>query len=158
MFTAIEIADWYLSKVDREAGNAMTLLKLHKLVFYTQAWQLAIEKRAILDEDVLAGRHGPFFESLQRHYADAPCMALPMPAKVNKDIEDDMQLCSMLFDIQDSYGRMEASQLEEMICSEKPWLKARGALKRDDDAAPVISREEIGTYYRERLDEAIHAH
>ena len=36
------IADYFISKVDREAGDDITHLKLQKLIYYAQAWHLAM--------------------------------------------------------------------------------------------------------------------
>lgn len=37
MKSAIEIARYFLCRVDREAGDTISLLKLQKLVYYAQA-------------------------------------------------------------------------------------------------------------------------
>ena len=42
MTTALDIAHWFAGSIDREAGDSITHLKVQKLVYYAQAWSLAL--------------------------------------------------------------------------------------------------------------------
>jgi uncharacterized phage-associated protein len=48
-YTPSQIADWFLCNIDREAGEAITHLKLHKLVYYAQAWSLSLLNESLFD-------------------------------------------------------------------------------------------------------------
>lgn len=65
-YTASQIAKWLLSAIDRDSGDSITPLKLQKLIYYAQAWSLALPERAypLFDEDMQAWAHGPVVESV----------------------------------------------------------------------------------------------
>ncbi len=42
MLTAFQIADYFLTLVDDEAGDGLSNLKLQKLVYYAQGFHLAL--------------------------------------------------------------------------------------------------------------------
>jgi len=44
MLTAGQVADYFLLQVDQDAGDAMTHLRLQKLVYYAQAWHLVLAR------------------------------------------------------------------------------------------------------------------
>ena len=54
MATALQIADWFAGAIDREAGDSITHLKLQKLVYYAQAWFLALNDKPLFEEEMQA--------------------------------------------------------------------------------------------------------
>ena len=66
MLTAAQVADYFLSLVDEDAGDSMTNLRLQKLLFYAQAWHLALTNRPLFEEDFEAWVHGPVIPSFYR--------------------------------------------------------------------------------------------
>ena len=49
MYTSKQIADWILSKINKEAGDTISPLKLQKLLYYCQAWHYTIfDKKTIV--------------------------------------------------------------------------------------------------------------
>lgn len=45
--SALELSGWFVNAADRDAGEAITHLKVQKLVYYAQAWFLANFDRPI---------------------------------------------------------------------------------------------------------------
>ena len=56
--TAEQVAEYFLLLVDDDAGDVMTNLRLQKLVYYAQAWRLAILDEALFEDDFEAWVHG----------------------------------------------------------------------------------------------------
>ncbi len=48
------IATWFINRIDREAGELITHLKVQKLVYYAEAWFLANFDRTLINEDLQA--------------------------------------------------------------------------------------------------------
>lgn len=65
--TASRIADYFLAFANA-TGSLVTNMKLQKLVFYTQAWHIAVFNEEIFDEDFQAWVHGPVLPSLYEKY------------------------------------------------------------------------------------------
>jgi len=42
-----DVANWFTCSLDREAGDSITHLKLQKLLYYAQAWSLALNGIAL---------------------------------------------------------------------------------------------------------------
>ncbi|MCA8837391.1 MAG: DUF4065 domain-containing protein [Gammaproteobacteria bacterium] len=158
MFTAKDIADWHLHKVDRVAGDSITLPKLQKLTYYSQAWHLALYQESLFEENFEARPYGPTLPSLQAIFArySSSCLSLPAPVhNINSRILRDKRLVQLLIDIIESYGKLQATQLENITCGEKPWILARGELCHRDPATPLISKESLECYYLEKFEKAM---
>lgn len=147
-YTASQVAGWLLGAIDRDSGDAITPLKLQKLIYYAQAWSLALPERAsaLFDEDVQAWAHGPVAESVFHEYKHAGWDALPAPSEVPAiDDEDESHLREILA----VFGEYSAKRLERMTHNEDPWLEARGDLAPETRSNAVISKEHMTVFYRD---------
>ena len=64
-----DLADFLLVSC-REQGEILTNLKLQKLMYYSQAWYLALKGPALFDEDFQAWVHGPVLPSQFYRFRD----------------------------------------------------------------------------------------
>jgi uncharacterized phage-associated protein len=147
-YTSTQIADWFLCTIDREAGDSLTHLKLQKLVYYAQAWTLAIFDRPLFDEDFEAWVHGPALPSLFRRFKGASWESLPIPKRCPKL---DMQSEELLNDILTIYGQHSAKYLESLTHQELPWQEARQGLPPDARSNAIIKKETMRSYYAQLL-------
>jgi len=147
-YSAGDIANWFLGAIDREAGDAITHLKLQKLVYYAQAWSLALPERnrPLFDEDIQAWAHGPVAESVFHQFKGSGWEALPAPEAMPNVTEDD---AAHLREILNVFGEYSAKQLERMTHNEDPWLAARGDLSPEARSSEVITKEHMAAFYRE---------
>lgn len=150
MITADEFADWVLSKIDREAGDTISPLKLQKLLYYGQAWHLAIFNEPLFEERIEAWRHGPVVPSLYNKYreicknCDIPIESLPLQmVELIKESEE------LLTEVLSIYGEHSASYLEELTHSEQPWIEARGGLPPFVNSSNEISKLSMTSFYRQ---------
>ena len=149
MYQPGEIADWFLAAVDRGAGDSITHLKLQKLVFYAQAWALALLGRPLFDEEVQAWAHGPVVPSLWLRFRDHRWDALPPPRELP---ELDPETTELLADVMDTYGEHSASRLEELTHSEEPWIRARRGRAPEERCTEIIPKEHMRDFYRALYD------
>ncbi|MCP4109320.1 MAG: DUF4065 domain-containing protein [Desulfobacteraceae bacterium] len=145
-FDASDIANWFLAKIDRHAGDALTHLKLHKLVYYAQVWALSLLDQSLFEEDFEAWTHGPALPALHQKYNDYGCEALPPPDSIpvlSENVQD------LLHEILEVYGNLSAKYLEELVQSESPWIDARNNLPPEIRSNNIISKESMTDYYKE---------
>lgn len=149
-YRALDVAKWFLLRVDREAGEAMTHLKLQKLVYYAQAWFLANHNKPLFDEEIQAWPHGPVCIAVWHEYKGAGWDALSAPKKApvfKKAIE------SFLQKVWITYGEDNAKSLERQTHAEDPWKDARGSLAPEARCTVEITKRSMRDYYRARLDD-----
>ncbi len=142
---ALDIANWFLNQIDREAGDAMTHLKLQKLVYYAQAWTLALFGHPLIEEDFEAWAHGPCLLSLWQRFGNCGYEALPEPDSV-PDLPENVT--ELLGEVLDVYGNLSAKYLEELVCNEEPWIEARDGLSPEIRSKNIISKQAMADYYR----------
>jgi len=150
MYQANQIADWFLNAVDRDAGDSITHLKLQKLVYYAQAWSLALLDRPLFEEDFRAWAHGPVVPSVWHRFRDQRWEAIPAAGTTHAfeaEVED------LLRDVLRAYGEKSAKALEDLTHAEEPWIRARGSLPPEAKSTAIISKQVMKTYYKRLYDE-----
>jgi len=145
MYSVKDIANWFLYKVDRESGDSITHLKLQKLVYYTQAWSLVLNK-SLFDENFEAWAHGPVVRSLFETYRDAGWEALGLPSE--ELIEFDKETEKIISDVWEIYGEHTGKYLEHLTHSEDPWIIARGDLSPEEKSASIIEKKSMENFYK----------
>lgn len=146
-YTASDIANWFLAAIDRDAGDAITHLKLQKLIYYAQAWSLALPSRGepLFDEEIQAWAHGPVVESVFQQHRGGSWEALPAPDAVPEVTAEDTEHLKEILAV---FGEYSAKQLERMTHSEEPWVEARGDLAPEARSNNIIPKAHMTTFYR----------
>jgi uncharacterized phage-associated protein len=147
--TAKKIADAFLH-ISRENRSEMTNLKLQKLLYYAQAWYLAIYEEVLFDEPIEAWVHGPVVPEIFRMYRHLKWSAIPgtgTPAEPD-DVAEHLQ------EVWNIYGGFNATKLERLTHNEDPWKKARRGLASDVPSRNVISTRSMKEYYSSLLENA----
>lgn len=108
MLTCFDIADSFLSKADEDAGDAVTNLKLQKLVFYAQGYFLAIYDRPFFKEAIEAWQHGPVCPTLYKKPKVHGAQAIPAPESFDLTKFSSQEI-ELLDDVYDAYG-LEAAE------------------------------------------------
>jgi uncharacterized phage-associated protein len=148
--TVNQIADFLLVE-SRDRGDVLTNLKLQKLLYYSQAWHLALTGKPIFSEDFEAWVHGPVVPSQYHRFKNHEWR--PIMDEVGKpDLPAD--LVSHLVEIVDVFGSETATALELMTHEEKPWINARGNIPIDQSCNTVIKKDVMLNYYRSMLEDA----
>lgn len=139
-----DIANFLLAE-SRERGENLTNLKLQKLLFYADAWSLALFDRELFAEEFQAWVHGPVLVSQYHRFKD--CRWRPITDAIDKPALPD-ELSKHLIEIVDVFGSENAVALELMTHRETPWLEARGDTPPADPSNARISKATTRDYYR----------
>jgi uncharacterized phage-associated protein len=110
----------FLIAFSHEHGDPLSNLKLQKLLYYAQAWHLAIFDKPVFEEQIEAWVHGPVVVPEYRRFkgwAWQPIQDDPEAPAL------DEALAQHLTEVMDVYGGMTAYQLEQLTHSETPWIK-----------------------------------
>lgn len=142
------VAD-YLICAARDQGEPLTNLKLQKLLYYAQAWYMALYDEPLFDEDFQAWVHGPVLPSQYRRFRNAGWRPIVdevgkpvLPAKVRAHLDEILEV----------FGSEPAIALERMTHREGPWLEARGDLESDANSTRRISKDTMRDFYRRMKD------
>jgi len=133
-----------------ETGSFVSNLKLQKLVYYAQAWYLALYDDSLFPEDFQAWVHGPVIPALYAKYKSYQWR--PISEEVEKPVFN-QNVEEFLNEVAEAYFSSDAYELERMTHIEDPWLQARGCLPMDAACNTTISKKSMKEYYRSRVQE-----
>ncbi len=141
--TLEQVANYLIWRL-QDAGDPVTHLKLQKLVYYAQAWHLALYDTPLLDETFEAWVHGPVCRNLYRQFSHKGWQTITLEAQPETPSE---HVCSHLDDVLEAYGSFGAWALERLVHEETPWKEARGALPLDAPCDNRIDNESMRRFY-----------
>lgn len=136
----------YLLAESRERGDVLTNLKLQKLLYYAQAWHLALKGEPIFAEEFRAWVHGPVLLSQYhrfRKYRWEPILEdIQRPDDLAASVRDHLD------EVLDVFGSETATALELMTHREQPWQEARGDTPSDEPSNAIINKNIMKDFYR----------
>jgi uncharacterized phage-associated protein len=142
MLSCFEIADYFVS-LAQETGSFVSNLKLQKLVYYAQAWHLALHEDPLFPEDFQAWVHGPVIPELYQKYK--PWGWQPIQHEVKLQLPGNV--LAFLEEVAQEYFSCDAYELERMTHLEKPWQRAREGLPMDAVSTATIEKQWMKEYY-----------
>lgn len=152
MATINDVCDYIIIKLEA-AGDFPSVLKLQKLLYYVQAWHLAINKEPLFQGKFQAWIHGPVNREIYDRFSGSKMMYSSVS---NSDcnggqdrLTEDERIA--VDDVLDVYAKYSGSQLEEMTHKEDPWLNARGGVSPSQRCETEISEDDMRTYYGSRI-------
>lgn len=150
MTTAAKITDYLINKGIKD-GNPVTNKRLQKLLYYIQAWHLAINKEPIFEDKIEAWIHGPAIRSIYEEYKSY--VANPIDRVSNENIATELGggVTSFVDRIVGAYSKYDTATLEYMTHAEDPWQKARKGLELNESSNNEITQESMREYYTARL-------
>ena len=88
MISCHDAARFFLSRVDEDAGDLMSNLKLQKLVYYAQGLHLALYDEPLFTEPIESWYHGPVVPELYESYKQYGAGAIPIPPDIDWSVYD----------------------------------------------------------------------
>lgn len=148
MATALDVAKYFLSRLDCGLKEQPTQMELYKLVYYAQAWTLTLLGRPMFEGEIQAWKHGPVPVDLVQEYKVFGKEPIPKPSSItnpNETFEEtELEVLEAVWDV---YGHLSASELRALSHSEHPWNIARAGLGDDEYCQEVILNQEMMGYY-----------
>jgi putative zinc finger/helix-turn-helix YgiT family protein len=143
-----KVAD-YILHIAAGVGEAITPMKLQKLLYYADGYCLAFYDKPLINERFKAWPHGPVVESVYKEYKETGNQSISKdPGRGN--LHPEIQL--HIREIMRVYGGYSASELRNMTHQEEPWKNARGNLREDEPSNQEISKEDMKIYFRKISD------
>lgn len=139
MATVHDVAAYILQK-----RGPMTAMKLQKLAYYAQAWNLVWEEKPLFDSRIAAWANGPVIYELYRNHrgqfriddwpqGDATALA-----------DDERETIDAVLE---AYGPHTAYELSELTHRERPWLDARAGLRDGERGDSEITPGAMHEFY-----------
>ncbi|NJL22264.1 MAG: SocA family protein [Leptolyngbyaceae cyanobacterium SM1_3_5] len=153
MLNCFDVANYFIWLAN-STGSFVSNLKLQKLVYYAQAWHLALYGEPLFQEDFEAWVHGPVIPNLYHEYKGFGWKPIQkdVEKKYIKDTFDESTL-AFLEEVAEAYFSYDAYALERMTHVESPWISARNGVSIDTLSCEVISKESMKEYYSSRAEE-----
>lgn len=145
-YKAKTIAEYFLLLASHE-GEAITPLKMQKLIYFAHGWNLAIHGRPLVSEFVGAWPYGPVIRSIYEEYKKYGRNAIPVGAecRIDEGIQGDTQTVTLLNKVWEVYRHFTAYQLSDMTHAEgTPWQKANAS------NSSIIPHDEIKAHFIEQ--------
>lgn len=141
---------WKNKVAPKETG--LDKLKLQKLLYYAQAWNLVFNKKILFDEEIEAWVHGPVVPSIYYLFKDFNFFA---PQTIDEKCFDSFSNDEkrILDEVWEVYGKYDGSYLENLTHNELPWQEARKGIEELQPSKKVILVETMQSFYGQRLKE-----
>ncbi|MBD0328424.1 MAG: DUF4065 domain-containing protein [Pyrinomonadaceae bacterium] len=125
--------------------GSMTAMKLQKLVYYSQAWSLVWDERALFDDPIEAWANGPVTPSLYQEHKGLFVIGRN-DVNGNPDALDN-EAKETIRAVLKFYGGKSAQWLSDLTHSEDPWRNARAGTPDGVRGNEVISHAAMAEYY-----------
>jgi len=143
--SSLDVAEFILQQ-----KGPVSPLKLQKLVYYAQAWSLALNNEPIFEESIEAWKNGPVVRNLlentrNQHYVTS--IHSGNPDRIDEESQDTITAVLIY------YGQKSGDILQHITHSEDPWLHARkkakvnNVLSIDKKDKEIINQEKMRSYY-----------
>ena len=127
-----------------EKCGPMSAMKLQKLAYYSQAWSLVWDDRALFDAPIKAWANGPVIPDLYKEHKGQFTLSVWPRGKAS-------QLDALAKETVDAvirdYGDKSAQWLSELTHSERPWREARKGISDGEVGNEEITQAAMAEYY-----------
>lgn len=127
MANVSDVARYFLSLAEEEAGDDVSNLKLQKLLYYAQGFHLALFQRPLFPNEIRAWTHGPVVVDVYHEYKNHGSATIPrQTCDLDALTQEEKELLDEVYQV---YGQYSAWKLRNMTHEEAPWIAAydRGA-------------------------------
>lgn len=124
MTDALTVVNYFLALQEAEdAGDALTNLKLQKLLYYSQAYHLGATGEPLFPEKVEAWQHGPVVPDVYHSFKAHGANPIPLAEGFETSTIDE-PIQQHLNEIWELFGQFSAWKLRNMTHAEKPYVDA----------------------------------
>ena len=121
----------------------MTAMKLHKLLYYSQAWHLVWDEEALFNSPIEAWAMGPVVPEIY-HRHKKQLKILDWHGDAGSLAENESETIDAVLR---SFGDKHAFSLSQMAHREAPWRDARGDLRPGERSNAEITLSAMHEYY-----------
>lgn len=145
--TATKIVHDLAAYLISSLGQTETL-KLQKLLYYCNAWSLALRNRPVFTDQIEAWKHGPVISSIYPYHRRVASVSEWQWGNENDLPPDAKKMADAVLTL---YGARSGWSLRNLTHDEAPWHDAW--IRCDYGARPgeVISHEDMKTFYSSKI-------
>jgi uncharacterized phage-associated protein len=150
-----DACDYIILSMTSVGNSDLSLLKLQKLLYYSQAWRLAFTGDRLFYGYFQAWIHGPVNRAVYDRFAPTKML---YAAVTREDVRPTFLPTLLTLSerrhigsVLDTYGKYTGTQLEEIAHRERPWIEARKGIAANARCEEIISEATMQSYYSERL-------
>ena len=122
----------------------MTALKLHKLLYYCQVWNLVWKEKPLFPEDFEAWACGPVIKQLYQTHIGMLMLGPNFIKGHQQPTEEEKEVIQKVFEF---YGEKTNQWLALLVKREKPFLETREENDQDPRSGEIIDKTIIFEYY-----------
>ena len=151
--SALQTAQIIVAKI-HEQGEAITQLKLQKLLYYVQGWSKALLHKWRFEDPIEAWLYGPVVFAVRQKYADAG------RGPINLDTEIFPPADLLIDTVLSIYGKRSAEELVALTHKDTPWqmnyipMEERVLIPNEDLIGFFCSGEALKTKIHARFFDA----
>ena len=138
MVTANDVAAYILER------GPVSAIKLHKLLYYAQAWSLVWDDRPLFNDRIEAWAHGPVVPSVYSRHRRSYTVSRIGCGDAGKLDKDGRETVDAVLEF---YGDRSSADLSSLTHREDPWRNARAGLLPGEPSHNVITRSAMAEYY-----------
>lgn len=135
-----------VAKYITEQTGEVSAMKLQKLMYYAQAWNLVWEEEPLFNSDFQAWANGPVLPTLYARHRGMFKVDATMFADADSGVLSDTERGNV-DKVLTFYGVKTAQWLSNLTHQENPWLDARGNLDVGASSEALIPQAAIHEYY-----------
>jgi len=126
-----------------QLNPGLTVMKLHKLVYYSQVWHLVWDEQPLFSESIEGWANGPVVPALWDHHRGMFQVDswIGDPSDLSPSEKETVEIVVKF------YGHYTAQWLGDLIRSEYPWKKARHGLASNKRGDVAIEHSWMHEYY-----------
>lgn len=146
MYSSLYIANEFIS-IAKAKNQYLTPMQLIKLVYIAHGWNLGLNNRQLVAEDVMAWKYGPVIPELYREIKSYKANKINnnIPVSSNLDLQDCDK--ALVKEVYEKYGKFTGIQLSAITHQKgSPWSKTW-----EVNPWGAIPDFEIDNYYKELL-------
>lgn len=150
-----KVCDYVIFRLKSEDEYTCTNLKLQKLLYYIQAWHLALKSEPLFRGKFQAWIHGPVSREIYNRFKDTKSLYSEI---VISDIKGDdfnnleEEIKKHIDTVLETYAGFTSYELEKMTHDEEPWITARNGYQPTQRCEVEIDEQIMERYYKARLN------
>lgn len=127
-----------------KGAGQMSTMKLQKLAYYSQAWNLVWVEEPLFEAEIQAWINGPVvYELFDKHRGRFNVDSWPEGDPSNLTDAERLTIDAVL----DAYGKFSGQQLSALSHQEDPWVEAREGLTQTQNSSATVSLDRMQQYY-----------
>jgi len=124
----------------------VTHMKLHKLLYYSQAWSLVWDEKELFESRIEAWVNGPVVKEVYTKFRGQ--YSVSIDDFKNSDLEKlEKKEIETIDEVLKVYGNKTSQWLSDLTHQEEPWKKARKGMASNERGSEEITQLSMSEYY-----------